>query len=103
MAGLTTLPRELRQKILLVAVQQEDRFFGTRWPAWITDLLHVCKPIYHDMPWVISSWSPLWYFCRSIDMGNVQPLIVNGAKYWPRLANLYLDSRSIHSEVQNGL
>ncbi|OJD33772.1 uncharacterized protein BKCO1_2700068 [Diplodia corticola] len=57
---LTSLPRELRQNILLSAVQQETHLtINTPWPQTITSLLAACKLLRADMPWVLNAWSPL--------------------------------------------
>jgi hypothetical protein len=59
MPCLLNLPAELRQKILLLALPDEDRV-GAQWPcsASILTLLHICRCLREDMGEVIGVWEP---------------------------------------------
>ncbi|KAF9641536.1 hypothetical protein BFW01_g1519 [Lasiodiplodia theobromae] len=84
MAKLTDLPRELRQKILLAAVQQEDRLVGSTWPQTITTLLRVCKTLRRDMPWVLNTWSPQRWLQRPSDLTTLPTsLTIDGVACGP--------------------
>ncbi|KAJ8076201.1 hypothetical protein PM082_000619 [Marasmius tenuissimus] len=88
MVTLTDLPKELRQKIFLTAVQQEDRLVGNTWPKTITVLFRVCKVIRREMPWVLNSWSPLWWLQRPTDLTASAFLNIDGIKCGPKLDSL---------------
>jgi hypothetical protein len=90
MASITDLPRELRQKIFLAAIWQEN-LVGTAWPKSIIALLHVSRLIRHDMPWVIKSWCPLWCLQRPNEATQFRPLVVGGTECRPTLNCLCID------------
>ncbi|KAJ8076202.1 hypothetical protein PM082_000620 [Marasmius tenuissimus] len=87
MVPLTDLPKELREKILLAVVQQEDRLVGNTWPKTIMALLCVCKAIRRDMSWVLNFWSPLRWVQRPADLGLRAPtsLTIDGTECGPKL------------------
>ncbi|KAK0615546.1 hypothetical protein DIS24_g11710 [Lasiodiplodia hormozganensis] len=95
MATLTDLPQELRQRILLTAVQQEDRLVGSKWPKAIIALLHVCKTLRRDMPWVLDQWTPLRHLQRPSDLTTAPSLSIDGVACGPFLTKpaetLYID------------
>ncbi|KAF4539259.1 uncharacterized protein LTHEOB_10423 [Lasiodiplodia theobromae] len=95
MATLIDLPQELRQRILLTAVQQEDRLAGSKWPKTIIALLHVCKTLRRDMPWVLDQWTPLRHLQRPSDLTTAPSLSIDGVACGPFLTKpaemLYID------------
>ncbi|GME47440.1 hypothetical protein PM082_000619 [Neofusicoccum parvum] len=88
MPTLADLPTELRQGILLAAVEQEDRLVQDAWPGTIMALLSVCKATRRDMPWVLNCWSPLWWLQRPAGLTGPTCLAVNGIQCGPKLARL---------------
>ncbi|KAK1219926.1 DNA-binding protein SMUBP-2 [Marasmius sp. AFHP31] len=90
MATLTDLPKELRQKIFLAVVQQEDKLVGNTWPKTITALLCVCKAIRRDMSWVLNSWIPLRWLQRPTDLAAPTSFTIDGIECGPKLESLCL-------------
>lgn len=87
---LTDLPRELRQKILLETLRDEHLLTGDALPKSVTTLLHVCREIRQDMPWVLKAWRPLRFLERPTDLTKSPSIKINGTRYTPRLGSVYI-------------
>jgi hypothetical protein len=77
MTTLNSLPRELRQQILLAAVQDEN-FVGGTWPKTPISLFQTCHLFRHEMPWVLDSWTPLWTLQKPADVMFLQRSAIDG-------------------------
>ncbi|KAF1956238.1 hypothetical protein CC80DRAFT_492501 [Byssothecium circinans] len=88
MPTLLTLPRELRQTILLHAVQQETHLIGRTYPKPILSLLQTCILLRNDMAWVISSWTPTWYLTKPSDLPSPPSITIVGTTYKPTITQI---------------
>jgi hypothetical protein len=89
MTTFTRLPMEIRQQILLDAIQQETQIVGQAWPRTTLSLLHTNKLLRHDMLWVINIWSPLWVLQYPYELTAVPPLSLSGPSGEPSLPTLH--------------
>ncbi|KAF2637085.1 hypothetical protein P280DRAFT_472604 [Massarina eburnea CBS 473.64] len=88
MPNFLDLPTELRQTILLYAVQQETYLSGRTYPKTITSLLQTCISLRNDMPWILSSWAPTWYLTHPSDLPSPPTISIAGTVYKPTITQL---------------
>jgi hypothetical protein len=88
MSTLTTLPVELRQHILLAAVE-EEQIVGHAWPQTLLSLLQTCRLLHDEMRWVLTSWSSsTWVLQKPQDLTGAPSLSLNEQTFRPPLHHL---------------
>jgi hypothetical protein len=89
---LQTLPAELRQRMLALALPDECAW-GKSLPRDVLNLVHISHDLRLDMGPILKMWSPMHYIAHAKDV-IVAPgptITINGHAYSPKFERLCLD------------